>query len=61
VRRKDKCWTMGPVYIPSWLLGVMTARLEELGVLQVVTELTLTGSQAHIAQLGIGVITGQEK
>jgi hypothetical protein len=42
---------VGLVYDPSGLPGVMTARLRVIGVLQMVSEPTLTVSRAHTSQL----------
>jgi hypothetical protein len=42
---------VGLVYDPRGLPGVMTARLGVVGVLQMVSEPTLTVSRAHTSQL----------
>jgi hypothetical protein len=42
---------VGLVYDPRGLAGVMTARLGVVGVLQMVSEPTLTVSRAHTSQL----------
>jgi hypothetical protein len=51
VHRKDKCWSARLVYDLSELLHVTTARLGVVGVLQMVSELTLTVSWTRKGQL----------
>jgi hypothetical protein len=41
---KDSCWSVGMIYDPRELTGVSTVSLGVDGVLQVVSELTLTVS-----------------
>jgi hypothetical protein len=45
VHTKDLCWSVGTIYDPSELSGVSTAGLRLDGVLQVVSEPTLTVSR----------------
>jgi hypothetical protein len=51
VCRKDYGWSVGLVYDPSELPGVTTARPGVAGVLQMVSEPTLTVSRARTGQL----------
>jgi hypothetical protein len=51
VCRKDYGWSVGLVYDPRGLPGVMTARPGVAGVLQMVSEPTLAVSRAHTGQL----------
>jgi hypothetical protein len=48
VRTKDSCWYLGTIYDPRELLGVSTTGPIVDGVLQVVSETTLTVSQARV-------------
>jgi hypothetical protein len=52
MRRKDRGWFVGLVYDPSELTGLTTARTGVAGVLQLVSEPTLTVSRARTSQLG---------
>jgi hypothetical protein len=51
VRRKDLGWSIGLVYNPRELPGVMTARPGVAEVLQMVSEPIVTVSQARMSQL----------
>jgi hypothetical protein len=51
VYRKDYGWSVGLVYNPRGLSGVTTVRPEVAGVLQMVSEPTLTVSRARTSQL----------
>jgi hypothetical protein len=48
VRIKDSCWSVGTIYDPKELLGVSTTGPGVDGVLQVVSEPTLTVSRACV-------------
>jgi hypothetical protein len=45
---KDSCWSIEMIYDPRGLVGVSTADLGVDGVLQMVSELTLTVSWACV-------------
>jgi hypothetical protein len=51
VHRKDYSWSVGLVYDPKGLPGVMTARPGVDAVLQMVSEPTLVVSRARTSQL----------
>jgi hypothetical protein len=51
VYKKDYDWSVELVYDPKGLSGVTTTRPEVAGVLQIVSELTLTTSRARTGQL----------
>jgi hypothetical protein len=51
VYKKDYDWSVELVYDPKGLPGVTTTRPEVAGVLQIVSELTLTTSRARTGQL----------
>jgi hypothetical protein len=48
VRTKDPCWSMWIIYDPRELIGVSTVGSGVNGVLQVVSESTLTVSRACV-------------
>jgi hypothetical protein len=48
VRIKDLCWSVGMVYDPRGMQGVSLAGPEVDGVLQIVSEPTLTVSRACV-------------
>jgi hypothetical protein len=48
VRTKDPCWSVGTIYDPKELPGVSTAGPGVDGVLQVVSEPTLTVSRTCV-------------
>jgi hypothetical protein len=48
VHTKDSCWSVGMVYDPKGLPGVSTASSRVDGVLEMVSEPTLTVSRACV-------------